>query len=147
MLQYNKEIRKESRVDIFSQPISKCVISSSSTGEVSVDKDLDMTNLISQLTEAVRVVVEELVVLHNSKACLDEHTADQLLLYMALAAGKSQIICAPRGAASSLHIETVMKIVSDMCGVRFGIEDVRTVEGEGCATGLNCRLISCTGML
>jgi RNA 3'-terminal phosphate cyclase (ATP) len=95
----------------------------------------------------VRVVVEELVVLHNSKACVDEHTADQLLLYMALAAGKSQIVCAPRGAASSLHIETVMKIVSDMCDVRFEIEAFRTEEGEGSAPGLDCRLISCTGML
>jgi RNA 3'-terminal phosphate cyclase len=148
MLQYNKEIRKESRTDVFSQPISKCVISSSSTGEASTDKEFDMTNLTAQLSETVRVVVEELVVLHNSKACVDEHTADQLLLYMALAAGKSQIICAPRGAASSLHIETVMKIVSDMCDVRFEIEDLRTEEeGESGAPGLGCRLISCTGML
>jgi RNA 3'-terminal phosphate cyclase len=147
MLQYNKEIRKGRQIDIFSQAISNCKISSSSTGGVSVDKDLDMTNLTSQLNEAVRVVVEELAVLHTTKACVDEHTADQLLLYMALAAGKSQIICAPRCAASSLHIETVMKIVSDLCDVRFEIEYMRAEGGVEGATNLNCRLITCTGML
>lgn len=146
MLQYNKDIRKKDHVDIFSEAISNCKISSSSTSEVSNDAELDMTNLTSQLNATVRAVVDELIALDNTKACVDEHTADQLLLYMAMAAGKSKIICAPRCSASSLHIETVMKIISDLCDVQFEIEDIVTHGDEGTPYS-KCRLISCTGML
>lgn len=147
MLQYNKDMTEDGSVDPFLKNISSCKISSSSTREASDNEGVDMNNLSAQLGETVRVVVEELVFLYNSKACVDEHTADQLLLYMAFAAGKSQIVCAPRCAASSLHIETVIKLISDLCGVQFKIEDLNVIEGQDISTGLNCRLISCSGML
>jgi RNA 3'-terminal phosphate cyclase len=54
---------------------------------------------------AVRQIIAQLVLVTDTGACVDEHTADQLLIYMALCAaqnpgeeGRSQILCAPRVA-------------------------------------------------
>jgi RNA 3'-terminal phosphate cyclase len=52
---------------------------------------------------AVRQILAQLALVTDTGACVDEHTADQLLIYMALCAaqnpgeaGRSQILCAPR---------------------------------------------------
>lgn len=69
----------------------------------------------------------------NAGACIDEHTADQILLYMALAAGTSQILVGPQTAISSLHMETVISVATALTGARFYVE---MVEPAGVASAM-----------
>jgi RNA 3'-phosphate cyclase len=139
-LQYRKDTSDPNSSDC---PTSAMEISSSSTRtHPKVDAAHD-TDLAYFETEGVRVAVDELLFLHQSKACVDEHTADQLLIYMALAGGESQITCAPRCENSSLHIETVMRVVSDLGCAHFKM----IVEDGGHPAALSgCRRIICSGM-
>ncbi len=73
----------------------------------------------------------------STGCCVDEHTADQLLLYMAHAQGQSRVKCAPEGASSSLHIATCVQIISDMTDVSFDISSADETDG--------CRIITCSG--
>ncbi len=41
-------------------------------------------------------------------ACVDEHSLDQLVIYMALARGRSAVKGPPRAMVSSLHVETAV---------------------------------------
>ena len=89
------------------------------------------------LDTLVQESLSSLVLCIRSGACFDEHTADQMLVYMALADGVSTISCCPRTAASSLHIETAMKILSDVTGVVFSMNVNSDTE---------CRVIACAGI-
>ena len=94
--------------------------------------------LAAWLGEAADACVDELAWLLASGACVDEHTADQLLLYLAFAGGPSRLRCAPAGDRSSLHIATGVKIVTDLLGTASSV--VFSIEEE-----INgCRLITCT---
>ena len=139
-LQYRKGTSALNRVDC---PISALELSSSSTRVHSKVDAIHDTDLLYYETEGVRISVDELLFLHRSNACVDEHTADQLLVYMAMARGESQIICAPRCDNSSLHIETVMQVVSDFGCAQFSmvVED-----GDQGAAQSGCRRIICSGL-
>jgi RNA 3'-phosphate cyclase len=51
----------------------------------------------------------------KSGACVDEHTADQLLLYMAAAKGRSEIVIPPESYDySTKHVETAMSIIEKL---------------------------------
>ena len=101
-------------------------------------------SLSSLMDKAINIVTNEVIYLLQTGCCIDEHTCDQLLLYMALAKGTSRVLCAPTCHGSSLHIETVIKVVSDMTGVQFSIEELET-NGEVDALKHVCRLITCEG--
>ena len=136
MLQYKEYVQKNSAHGPV--PIRDAKISSSSTHSHIADDSNDC-ELLPKLTECVNVIVDDTVFLFNSGACVDEHTADQLLLYMSLAEGESRILCASIGEQSSLHIETVIKIASELGGSKFSTEDIL---GD---SGSSCRLITCSG--
>ena len=68
---------------------------------------------IHHITTCINTVMSELYTLIHSGACVDEYTADQLAIYMALAKGQSTMLVEPEGIHSSLHLETVMKICHD----------------------------------
>jgi RNA 3'-terminal phosphate cyclase (ATP) len=95
------------------------------------------TSLAQSLEQAARAVVDDVCWLVSTGCCVDEHTADQLLLYMAHAQGQSRVKCAPEGTSSSLHIATCVKIISDMKDVSFDISSAGGVDG--------CRIITCSG--
>lgn len=139
-LQYRKDTSDLNSVDC---PISALELSSSSTRVHSKVDAMHDTDLLYYETEGVRIAVDELLFLHRSNACVDEHTADQLLVYMAMARGESQILCAPRCENSSLHIETVMQVVSDFGCAQFSmvIED-----GDQGVAQPGCRRIICSGL-
>ena len=139
-LQYRKDTSDPDSLDC---PTSAMEISSSSTRTHPKPDAAHDTDLTYHEVEGVRVAVDELLFLYQSKACVDEHTADQLLIYMALASGESQIRCAPRCENSSLHIETVMRVVSDLGCAQFKM----IVEDEDHpAAPSGCRRIICSGM-
>jgi hypothetical protein len=60
-------------------------------GKTKDDMDIDY---------AVASIIAQLLFVLNSNACVDEHTADQLIIYMALCAAKegstSTILCTPK---------------------------------------------------
>lgn len=101
---------------------------------------------VDQVVGTMRSILE-------SRACLDEHTADQLISYMALAATKcyrsgsgysddvdswtSQILCAPISPRSTLHLETACKVAEQMTCARITVE----------AAPNGCRLVTCSSPL
>jgi RNA 3'-phosphate cyclase len=140
ILQYRKDTSDPASLDCLTSAME--ISSSSTRTHPKVDAAHD-TDLAYYEVEGVRVAVDELLFLHQSRACVDEHTADQLLIYMALASGESQITCAPRCENSSLHIETVMRVVSDLGCAHFKM----VIEDGGHPAALSgCRRIICSGM-
>lgn len=86
--------------------------------------------------DCVREVFATLQLHLTTGTCCDEHMADQLLVFMALADGISRIRVAPKTEKSSLHIETAIEILSSLCGASFSV----TQDSQG------CRLIECNGV-
>lgn len=102
-----------------------------------------LQNLKKPTPEAMETVCctlfESLKHLVSSGACVDEHTADQLLVYMALANEPSEILVEPfHRTESSLHMETTIFIVEKF--FRRKLFDVRSVGPDN----TSCRLITCT---
>lgn len=72
----------------------------------------------------------------SSGGCVDEHTMDQLVVFMALACGHSKILCNAESSISSLHLETAIHFTTLITGAAFKIER----RGDG------TRLVSCKGV-
>ena len=141
MLQYKKDSNNTIGY-VFDQPISSPSISSSSTrSRPPISKGCE-NSLLMQMQESVDIAVNEINFLDDSRSCIDEHTADQLLVYMALNPGVSTILCAPKCDLSSLHIETVIKMSTDLSKAQFLIEEV---DSSSISSHGKCRLISCSG--
>ena len=81
-------------------------------------------------------IIEDATLLFSSGACVDEHTADQLIVFAALAEGATELLVAPRTAKSSVHLETVIHFASLITGARM-----ECVEQEG-----GCRLVRSFGV-
>jgi RNA 3'-terminal phosphate cyclase (ATP) len=82
-------------------------------------------------------LVDDFYELFRSGAAIDEHTADQLLLPMALAHGMSQMLVAPPSRLSSLHLDSVIHILKEYLG-----PDVCSIEAQS----NGCRLITVHGI-
>ena len=94
----------------------------------------DFEGICDFYSEVVQGALGKLVSLIRSGACVDECTADQLVIYMANIPFQSKILCEPVNAASSLHLQTSMHFVTLLSGASFEIEEV----GE-----YKTRLITC----
>ncbi|KAF0694657.1 Aste57867_14496 [Aphanomyces stellatus] len=88
---------------------------------------------VKSIDQAVKIVVHELDRVWDSDACVDEHLADNALVYMALAAGTSRLRI-PLHAASQ-HVEAAMYVLSALTGVQFEVE-----------TCGKSRVVSCRGL-
>ena len=60
------------------------------------------------LQEVADLSVNRLFENWNSGGCVDEYTMDQLIIFMALAKGKSSVLCAGETSMASLHLETAI---------------------------------------
>jgi RNA 3'-terminal phosphate cyclase (ATP) len=102
------------------------------------DRDLSRfqdEGLLSSLTDDLE---RRLALVVDSGACIDEHTADQLVVYMALAAGESRLLVAPRDPQeSSLHLESALRVAKIFSECEYSIE---LIEETG------CRLVTCSGI-
>jgi RNA 3'-terminal phosphate cyclase len=84
----------------------------------------------------------------DTGSCVDEHTADQLLIFMALAAGdrdqgpfESKLLCEPFvEGKSSQHLETAVYLLNELLGPRGCHLHLETTSDTG------CRLITCRGI-
>lgn len=93
--------------------------------------------ICTQLQDSADKVVGELLALVASGACIDERTADQLILYMALASGRSEILVEP-DRNECLHLASTIHIISTFLGDQAIINIVTQENG--------CRLIICNGI-
>ena len=89
------------------------------------------TEPIIPMTSVVSVA-SKLFNLHKCGACIDENTADQMIIYMAFAKGSSMLV-EPVSADSTQHLSAVIFLVEKFTGAKFSIaEDSR-----------GCRLVTC----
>eukprot|EP00928_Gymnodinium_smaydae_P037876 TRINITY_DN26239_c0_g2_i1.p1 TRINITY_DN26239_c0_g2~~TRINITY_DN26239_c0_g2_i1.p1 ORF type:complete len:809 (-),score=82.64 TRINITY_DN26239_c0_g2_i1:401-2827(-) len=71
---------------------------------------------------------------------LDEHLMDQLVIYMAMAEGRSSVLCNGPTSISSQHLETAVALSARITGARFAISNC---EGVG---GARCVRVDCEGI-
>ena len=83
--------------------------------------------------ELAEELLEQLGALVRSGACCDEHTADQMVVFMALANGASSLLAPAR--CSSLHLPTAIQLASTLSGATFRVSEA----------GGGCQLIVCEG--
>ncbi len=62
----------------------------------------------------------------NERGCVDESLQDQLIVFMALAQGKSEILCGP----ISLHTRTAIMCAEKLTSARFSIAEHRLPDEE-----------------
>ncbi|KDO19571.1 hypothetical protein SPRG_15152 [Saprolegnia parasitica CBS 223.65] len=86
----------------------------------------------TSVASAIDDVIAELRRGWDSDACVDEHIADNLLVYMALATGASALRVP--STTSSQHIEAALHVIQAMTGVPF------TITPDG-----NSRIVACPG--
>lgn len=71
---------------------------------------------------------------------VDEHLADQLILYMAMAGGASRVLCNGPTSISSLHLQTATALTTQITGVAFTLTPCAGADEAPCV------LIGCEGM-
>lgn len=83
-------------------------------------------------------VAKELAAYVRNAVCVDEHLADNAVVYMALARGTSRLRVPSKANRSSQHLETALDMVHRLAGVQFRVEEELTsavveVDGLGLA--------------
>ena len=102
-------------------------------------RDVRPPEAASQGAELAAGLAADLRTLLASGACVDEHTADQLVVFMALAEGVSRVRVAPAPpGAESLHLPTAVHFAQALVsGAAF------TVSEAGAEAA--CKLVECRG--
>ena len=80
---------------------------------------------------------EDLLKQLSHGGAVDEHCTDQLVVFMALAEGRSELLTGPL----SMHTQTALHFASELANCKIKIVDL---DGTGLATGLN--MITCDGI-
>lgn len=101
--------------------------------------------------DVAQMAMKRLCEAWNAGGCVDEHTMDQLVLYMALAHGRSEIICNAPTSISSLHLDTAIHFITMLTGARFELKDLPMPTEDGSnnvvtVTGACPRLVTCHGI-
>ena len=82
------------------------------------------------LSTPAATLVASLTALLATQACVDEHTADQLVVYACLADGTSRIKTPPTATLTSRHLETVIHFATLMTGAKVEVSEAE--DGSGC---------------
>ena len=114
---------------------SGCIISADYMVNEKNHKQFDASKSAIAVDEIISTVMSRLERTVCSGACVDEQTADQLLIYMGLAGEASEILCAPFCESDhSQHINAAIEVISQFTGRQFNVE----VNPD-----TKCRLIRC----
>ena len=105
-----------------------CVLSANASAAVTAD-GISVTHLVDSLCRQLETLIA-------SGACACEHTTDQLVAYMALAAGTSRLKGPPAAALTSQHLPTVLHFAALLTGATFRV----SVASDG------CQVIECDGV-
>lgn len=98
--------------------------------------------------EIGQAAADELLATLDDGGCVDEWLQDQLILYMALAEGESQLLT----GSLTLHTQTAINIAEQLCGVQFQVDRLTNAPvNEGKGYGKDGRipgqhLVRCTGL-
>ena len=132
----NVNIKKKPRTQT---QLSVQIVATTDTGVLlSVNRLFNTTVVVDEekLKKEASSMIRELEELLASGACACEHTCDQLIIYMALANGRSRL--AAPVAVTSQHLETVIHFASMMTGARFHMGEL--------IHGTAHRIIDCDGV-
>ncbi|KAK3907183.1 RNA 3'-terminal phosphate cyclase, partial [Frankliniella fusca] len=110
-----------SGVNLFAETSTGCILGGSSLGKRNLNVEEVSSQAVGELLDAIKV-----------GACVDSHSQDQIIILMALAAGKSNIMCGP----ITLHTKTAIHIAEILTKAQFHIEE--------CQDGRN--IVSCEGI-
>lgn len=92
-------------------------------------------------TDVAQAAIAKLDALVSSGSCIDELTADQLIIYMAMIPFESKILCEPANESSSLHLQTSIYVAGLFSKSVFRIEE----QGVGRARLITCAPVACLG--
>ena len=112
-----------------------CVLGGSATGSPKV-----------QLEETARLATQEVIEAMDSGGCVDKYLQDQLIIYMALAGGVSEILC----DSLTMHTKTAIWLASKILpSVRFEVTKVESageVDGNPHVGASSCYRVRCHGI-
>lgn len=119
-------------ITLVAETDSGCLLGASALGERGRSAEEVGTN-------AGRVLADALA----SGACVDEHTADQLIIFAALARGTSRML-AP--APLTLHARTAMAVASQLTAARFTVLEAGHIDAsQGVVVPPGACLVVCEG--
>jgi RNA 3'-terminal phosphate cyclase len=100
-----------------------CVISADAMVNERDHRKLNAGKSLMMTGEIINTIMTRLERTIVNGACVDEQTADQLLIYMALCPGMSEILCAPLCPEDhSQHIGAAIDIISQFTNRQFTVE-------------------------
>lgn len=110
---------------------------------ISGDSLIECTGKAGRIFSAKEVAdeaVNRLTEAWEAGGCVDEYLMDQLIIFMALANGTSQILCPRTTSISSRHLDTAIYFAELLCGVKFRISKLdngtKLIECDGIAYGV-----------
>jgi FMN phosphatase YigB (HAD superfamily) len=104
-------------------------------GKVGDEKNPLGSEEMTELSRAASVATkcaESLLSQYACGACVDAHTADQLIIFMALADGNSSIVVPSAHLRQSQHMVTAVAVAEQLTGAKFKLEE------QGGATKVSC---------
>ncbi|XP_039278151.1 RNA 3'-terminal phosphate cyclase [Nilaparvata lugens] len=110
-----------SGICIFAETSTGCILGGSALGKRGVHASEVANNAVNEIVESIK-----------STACVDQYSQDQIIIFMALAAGKSRVRCGP----ITLHTKTAIHIAELLTKAKFSIENVDS----------NVNIIECEGI-
>lgn len=138
IVQYEDAIGSGSGVIIVAKTSSGCLLGGSAVGTPRVTLTETAQQAATEILEAIGSGI--------SKACVDEYLQDQLVLYMALAEGVSEMYT----GCLTLHTQTAIWLAEQMCAARFEVIrlDKGIAKAEDKTTGRvpGLHLIRCSGI-
>lgn len=89
-----------------------------------------------------RAAAQELIRAWKEGGCVDSYLQDQLLIYMALAGGRSELLCGP----ITLHTRTAIHVAESLTNAKFTIQPVPNGASEEKEEQYERNIIICEGI-
>eukprot|EP00698_Gefionella_okellyi_P006548 TRINITY_DN1587_c0_g1_i4.p1 TRINITY_DN1587_c0_g1~~TRINITY_DN1587_c0_g1_i4.p1 ORF type:complete len:254 (-),score=46.91 TRINITY_DN1587_c0_g1_i4:139-900(-) len=99
---------------LFAETTTGCILTGTAIGEKGLPAEQLALNACGALMDAI-----------NAQGCVDEHMQDQVIIFMALAQGRSRV----RTGKLSLHTETSIHYTQLLTGVQFTVTPADDVPG------------------
>lgn len=101
-----------------------CVVGAATVGEKNVDGHMIGSNASCELSGYIK-----------NEICIDQHMQDQLIIYMALATGRSSILT----GTLTKHTKTAIYVVEQMTDIKFDIDYVNFAQTQIHCQGIGYR--------
>jgi RNA 3'-terminal phosphate cyclase (ATP) len=112
----NRGVGSGTGIVVFAETSAGCLLSGSALSEKGVAAEQVAEKATGRLIGELR-----------ERRCVDEHMQDQVIVFMALAEGKSRLRCGPL----SLHTRTAIHYAELMTGAKFNVREHSESDGGG----------------